>query len=84
MVVEEAEASPSFRNHMKTQHYRFERVLQKSDTFLSHSPKSLYIGCQLVQNGTCRSSSIDEELEVYSEDIFCKESGPRAQWLSWL
>jgi hypothetical protein len=51
-------------------------VLQKSDTFLSYSPKSLYIDCQLVQNGTCRSSSIEEEPEVYSNGIFC--SGKRA------
>ena len=33
----------------------FEQVLQKCYTFLFPSPKSLYIGCQLVQNGTCRS-----------------------------
>lgn len=84
MVVEEAEGSPSFRNHMKAQHYRAEQVLQKSDTFLSYSPKSLYIGCQLVQNGTCCSSSIEEELEVYYERIFPRGSGPQQQWLSWL
>ena len=31
------------------------RVLQKSYTFALHFPKFLYIGGQLVQNGTCRS-----------------------------
>ena len=76
MAMEEVELARSFSNHVKTQHYRFEQVLQKSHTFLSYSPKSLYIGCQLVQNGTCRSSSLEEELEVYSSGIFY--SGKRA------
>ena len=78
MVVEEAEASPSFRNHMKTQHYRFEQCCKKATHFSPILQNLFILAANSYRMEPVAPAALKKSLRCIRTAFFVAESALRA------